>query len=135
MHASLVFFVHFADDIFRKIYDKRRTCRTAPLFLCALCNKKDEEEAAGEEHEKILKNIWIFCKKGIDKPANLWYNTQEMKAEQPFSPCRNGAHGFIVVNPIPLLGVWCARLDGLCFPSDFFISKIGGTLLLAQKKC
>ena len=85
--------------------------------------------------EKMLKNIWIFCKKGIDKLVDLWYNTREKKAEQPFSPCRNGAHGFIVVNPIPLLGVWCARLDGLCFPSDFFISKIGGTLLLAQKKC
>jgi hypothetical protein len=71
---------------------------------------------------------------GIAFSPGEWYNTREKKAEQPFSPCRNGAHGFIVISSIPIGGM-VRSLGWLMLSERFFYSYFGGTLLLAQKKC
>ena len=57
--------------------------------------------------------------KPIDKRRIAWYNIREMEAEQPFSPCRIGAHGSIVIT-VPARRDAVARLVGLCFPGDFY---------------
>ena len=75
-----------------------------------------------------VKKVEKIYRKGIDKRATVWYNTEEKEVEQPFSPGRHerawvDIENFCGQNSLRAVCSF-GRLCG--FPDDIFLSEVYG---------